>query len=120
MDEGKRKIINSEQRRLNKVFKGLEEKRKDTVKSLVSSAAFMAASIKELEEIINEKGYTEEYQNGANQKGIKKSSEVEIYNNMIKNYMTCIKQLTDLLPKQGTETAVNDDDFNEFIEEKNK
>lgn len=118
--EEKQKAIKSEERRLNKVFKELEVKRKDTVKSLISSAAFMAASIKELEQIINEKGYTEEYQNGANQKGMKKSSEVEIYNNMIKNYMTCIKQLTDLLPKQAAETAVNDDDFDEFIKDKHK
>ena len=44
----------------------------------MDEAAFMAASLYELRKIINEKGYTEEYQNGANQKGIKKCSEVEI------------------------------------------
>ena len=66
----------------------------------MDEAAFMAASLYELRKIINEKGYTEEYQNGANQKGIKKCSEVEIHNTMIKNYSAIIKQLTDLLPKE--------------------
>ena len=42
----------------------------------MNSAAFMAVSMMELEHIINLKGYTEEYQNGANQRGIKKCSEV--------------------------------------------
>lgn len=58
----------------------------------------MAESLDELQETIREKGFTEEYQNGANQHGIKKCSEVEIYNTMIKNYMGVIKQLVDLLP----------------------
>ena len=31
---------------------------------LIERAAFMAASLKELEAAINEKGYTDEYQNG--------------------------------------------------------
>jgi hypothetical protein len=43
----------------------------------------------------------EEYQNGANQYGVKKCSEVEIYNTMIKNYSSIIKQLIDLLPNDS-------------------
>lgn len=76
----------------------------------------MGASLYELRQIINEKGYTEEYQNGANQKGIKKCSEVETYNTMIKNYMATIKQLTDLLPKETAKIAeAAGDGFEEFI-----
>ena len=61
----------------------------------------MAESLDELQEIIKEKGFTEEYQNGANQFGVKKCSEVEIYNTMIKNYSSIIKQLVDLLPNDA-------------------
>lgn len=43
-------------------------------------------------------GYTEPYQNGANQSGQKKRPEVDVYNTMIKNYASVIKQLTELLP----------------------
>lgn len=82
----------------------------------MDEAAFMAASLYELRKIINEKGYTEEYQNGANQKGIKKRSEVEIYNTMIKNYSAIIKQLTDLLPKEQEKNAPpQDDGFEGFV-----
>ena len=118
----KEEWIKKEEDRLNEIFKDIDDKKKRTVKSLISSAAFMAISIKELEGIINVKGYTEEYQNGANQRGVKKCSEVEIYNNMIKNHMSCIKQLTDLLPKnnQTSNSAGDGDDFDDFLQEKDR
>ena len=79
----------------------------------------MAASLYELRKIIDDKGYTEEYQNGANQKGVKKCSEVEIYNTMIKNYSSIVKQLTDLLPKeQSREKILTGDGFEEFINDR--
>ena len=76
----------------------------------------MAASLYELRQIINVKGYTEEYQNGANQKGVKKSSEIEIYNTMIKNFSAVMKQLTDLLPKDEPKTKPQSDGFDDFID----
>lgn len=99
------------------MFKEIEEKKKKTVEKLVINAAFMAISLEDLQNIINEKGYTEEYQNGANQKGVKKCSEVEIYNTMIKNYSSVIKQLTDLLPKDIPKVV--EDGFEEFVNAKN-
>ena len=87
--EGKTKeqIIAAEKRKLGGIYKKLDEKTKKATENLVEEAAFMGASLHELRQKIAEKGYTEEYQNGANQKGVKKSAEVEIYNTMIKNYM---------------------------------
>lgn len=41
---------------------------------------------------------------GQNQKGIKKCSEVEIYNNLAKNYLSYVKQLDDMLQKAGGQT----------------
>ena len=79
----------------------------------------MAASLYELRKTIDKKGYTEEYQNGANQKGVKKCSEVEIYNTMIKNYSAIVKQLTDLIPKEQTKSVQNvSDGFEDFINER--
>lgn len=75
----------------------------------------MAASLYELRQIINDKGYTEEYQNGENQRGTKKCSEVEIYIQLSKNYMSVIKQLTDLLPKV-TKSPDDDDGFGGFVD----
>lgn len=84
--------------KLKRIFKDIEPNKQKTVEKLIANAAFMSESLDELQEIIKEKGFTEEYQNGANQFGVKKCSEVEIYNTMIKNYSSVIKQLVDLLP----------------------
>lgn len=116
--EGKSKeeIIKSEKRKLSGIYTRLDKKTKKAVDSMIDEAAFMAASLYELRQIIDEKGYTEEYQNGANQKGVKKCSEVEVYNTMIKNYMATIKQLTDLLPKeQAVKAAAISDGFEDFV-----
>ena len=106
-------IIKKELRKLKRIYKDLEPKRKENAESLMSSAAFMSASMLELENIINVKGYIEEYQNGANQKGVKKCSEIEIYNNIAKNYLSYIRQLDDMLQKSGTQKE--DDEFIRYI-----
>lgn len=116
--EGKSKdeIIKAEKRKLAGIYTRLDKKTKKFVDSLVDEAAFMAASLYELRKIIDEKGYTEEYQNGANQKGVKKCSEVAIYNTMLKNYSAIVKQLTDLLPKEQAKSVQSTGDgFEEFI-----
>lgn len=100
--------IRKEFNRLKRIFKDLPKEKKDTVMSLINNAAFMTITLEDLQEIINEKGYTEEYQNGANQFGVKKRSEIEIYNAMIKNQTTIIKQLADLLPEGSTKDVSED------------
>lgn len=100
----KEAMIKKELKKIKSIYKDLDLKRKKNAESLMNSAAFMAVSMMELEHIINLKGYTEEYQNGANQRGIKKCSEVEIYNNLAKNYLSCVKQLDDMLQKAGGQT----------------
>ena len=100
----KEAMIKKELKKIKSIYKDLDLKRKKNAESLMNSAAFMAVSMMELEHIINLKGYTEEYQNGANQKGIKKCSEVVIYNNLAKNYLSYVKQLDDMLQKAGGQT----------------
>lgn len=102
--------------KLKKIFKNIEPDKEKIVEKLISNAAFMAESLEELQEAIREKGFVEEYHNGANQSGIKKCSEVEIYNTMIKNYSSVIKQLVDLLPNG---TKIEGDELLDFISGKN-
>lgn len=110
MGEVKRK--SKELAKLKKIFKDIEPQKQKTVEKLIANAAFMAESLDELQDIIREKGFTEEYQNGANQYGMKKCSEVEIYNTMIKNYTSVVKQLVDLLPDGA---ASGGDELLDFI-----
>lgn len=93
----------TELKKLREIFKDIEEKKRKTVEPLIENAAFMTVELRKLQKYIEQNGCTETYQNGENQKGKKKSSEVEVYNTMIKNFTAIIKQLTDLLP-EGEDT----------------
>lgn len=88
--------IKAEIKRLNKIFANFGPQTMDAAQELIQNATFMSVSLRELQDIINAAGYTEEYKNGENQYGIKKKSEVEIYNTMIKNFNTTMKQLFDM------------------------
>lgn len=109
--------IKKEIRKLNGLFKNIEPKLKKTVSSLIEKASFMAVTLDDLQNHINENGVTVEYQNGENQWGTKKSPEVEVYNTMIKNYSSVMKQLTDLVPKELPKKN-EDDGFEDFVNAK--
>lgn len=108
--------INVEIKKINRLFTKLDLKTKKAVHSLIENAAFMYITLQDLQKAINEDGVVSEYKNGENQFGTKKSPEVEIYNAMIKNHMTVMKQLTDLLPKQVLKK--DDDGFERFVDSK--
>lgn len=97
-EKTKEQIRKTELLKLRKTFAKIDENKKKLLTPLMEKAAFMSAELDELQKIIAVKGCTEEYKNGENQKGMKKTAEVEVYNTMIKNYTAIIKQLTDLVP----------------------
>lgn len=105
--------IKKETSRLNGIFRGLSKNTKKVAESLIKNAAFMTIILEDLQEEINKNGPVSEYQNGENQWGTKKSPEVEIYNTMIKNHSTVMKQLADLLPKETPKQE--DDGFDDFV-----
>ena len=91
--------IKAEKQKLTRLFAKMDTKQKRAVQSLIENAAFMAATLWDLQETMNREGVVSEYQNGEHQCGTKKSPEVEIYNTMIKNYAAVMKQITDMLPE---------------------
>lgn len=112
----KEKEIKQEINRINGFLKEIEPKVKKGAKSLIDNVAYMAVTLRELRDDINQEGLITEYQNGENQFGTKKSPKVEIYNTMVKNYTSSFKTLLDLLPKNKEQTI--DDGFEEFVESK--
>lgn len=94
--------ISKEIKRLESLLNHLPADKIKTVKSLIENAAFMTITLEDLQDSMNKNGVITEYQNGANQWGTKKSPEVEIYNTMIKNHLTVMKQLVELLPENET------------------
>ena len=95
----KEKRIKTEIDRITNLLADLGEGTLKGVRSLIENAAFMSITLEDLQKSINENGVISEYKNGENQYGTKKSPEVEVYNTMIKNHMSAIKQLTELIPK---------------------
>lgn len=90
-------------KRLKKIFKNIPDSKRKASEELICNAAFMEEQLAELQENIRQNGCVEEYRNGATQFGYKKSVHVDVYNTMIKNYNTVIKQLLDLLPEADKE-----------------
>ena len=112
----KEERISAEIKKLTRIFTKIDAKTKKAVHSLIENAAFMSITLEDLQKHMNENGVISEYQNGENQWGTKKSPEIEVYNSMIKNHMSIMKQLTELLPKQ--DKIIEDDGFEEFVNDK--
>lgn len=94
----KEERIKNEKTRLKGIFKELEENKRQLVTPLIEKAAFMGVELDDLQETIEQEGWTSEYKNGENQYGTKKSPEAETYIALSKNYAAVIKQLTELVP----------------------
>lgn len=94
--------------KLKKIVAALPADKERITEGLVADAAFMAEQLEILREHIQENGWSEEYQNGANQFGKKTSCEADAYIKIQKSYAAVIKQLTDLLPKQEENVAGSD------------
>ena len=112
------KEIKAEIRRLTKIFANIDEDKRELCEQLVQNAAFMAVSLRELQEQIKIDGWVEDYQNGANQKGRKTGSAAVLYTKLINNYRQTIGDLCKLLPKGEQELArMSSDPMAMFLDE---
>ena len=105
--------IKKEQRRLLKLFKGIEETKRSLVLGLVERAAFMRVQLDALEDDLNTYGWTEWFSQGDQEPYKRKRPEAEVYNQTNGNYQKIIRQLTDLLPK--SDAVPPDDGFDSFV-----
>ena len=94
-----------ELKKLKLIAEALPEDKQKVTEGLIADAAFMTEQLEKLRLHITEHGWSEEYQNGANQFGKKSSVEADAYVKVQKSYASVIKQLTDLLPEQSETTA---------------
>ena len=94
----KDKLIKGEVKKLTTIFKDLDKDKKVYADRLINQAAFMYATMSELQETINAEGTIELFQNGAQQM-LREHPAIKSYNTTIKNYMSVIKQLIELTPQ---------------------
>lgn len=95
-----KQIFNKERelKKLKKIVQLLPEEKRKVTEGLVADAAFMAEQLERLRDYISEHGWSEEYQNGANQFGKKSSVEADAYIKIQRSYAAVVRQLTDLMP----------------------
>ena len=106
--------IEKEIKRLTRIFKGLDFKKKNTTIGLIERAAFMRVQLQDLEKDINEKGFTELFSQGNQEPYTRQRPEANIYCSLNTSYQKIIKQLTDLLPKDELK-KVESDGFDDFV-----
>lgn len=104
-DLSKDKKIKKEYAKLKKIFQNVPENQRKVIDNLMQNAAFMAVSLAELQNEINANGYTDTYQNGAEQYGTKQSENVKIHLAMQKNYTAVINKLLELLPEEQRQNS---------------
>lgn len=104
-DSSKEKRIEKELKRITEIFKEADGNQKAIAKPLIQNAAFMKVTLEDLQETINAEGVIDEYQNGANQRGIKQSATLQSYNSLIKNYTSVIKALSAIVPPEKKDDA---------------
>lgn len=92
-----------EKKKLEGIISNIPEDKKKLVEGLIADASFMAEELEGLRKHISENGWSEKYQNGANQFGKKTSVEAEMYVKVQKSYASIIKQLSDFLPNDNTD-----------------
>jgi hypothetical protein len=70
----------------------------------------------DLQDDIGQNGYREEYKNGENQFGYKRSIAADLYQVTIKNYASIIRQLSSLIPDPPEEPEIDPaEDILKFI-----
>jgi len=111
----KQKLIKSEIKKLTDNFKKVDADKKVYTERLINQAAFMFATLIELQNAINEEGTIELFQNGAQQM-LREHPAVKAYNTMIKNYISIVKQLIELTPQAKDKG----DELLNFLEKKPK
>ena len=98
--------IQREKDRLGEIFKDLEPNKLSTCQALIDRAAFITISLQDLEEQLNIYGWVEEYQNGENQFGMKKSAAADVHISLTKNLNAIVKQLLELVPPAQKESRL--------------
>ena len=100
--------IAEKQASLEELFCDLDQNRRTTVTPLIERAAFIIIHLQDLELQLNAEGWTEEYQNGQSQSGIKRSAAADVHIALTKNLTAITKQLLELVPAAKRQSKLED------------
>lgn len=116
----KQKRITKEEKRLRRLFAKIDENKKKLVFTTIADVAFMTITMQDLRENIIRDGTTVEYKNGENQYGTKQSPDAQLYLQMSQKLTAATKILVDCMPKTERNTEKITDDFDDFLQGKDR
>lgn len=109
--------ITKEERRLKRNYKDIQKDKSAVVEGLIRRAAFMRATLEDMELDLDERGFVEMFAQGEQEPYERERPVARQYQQMNKNYQSIIKQLSDLLPKEPIKQK-EDDGFDSFVMER--
>lgn len=107
--------IKAEKKRLELNYSDLPPARKSVAEGLIYRAAFMRIELEDLEEDLQENGWTELFSQGNQEPYNRARPQGQTYNAVNANYQKIIKQLDAMLPKEEKPTGDPDDGFDDFV-----
>lgn len=105
--------INTEKRRLTKLYKDMDDAKKAIAVGLIERAAFMRVECEDLEIFLQENGWTEKFSQGNQEPYDRARPQGQAYQTLNANYQKIIKQLDAMLPRETPQPK--DDGFNAFV-----
>ena len=106
--------ITREERRLKRNYKDIQKDKSAVVEGLIRRAAFMRATLEDMEIDLDNGGFVEMFAQGDQEPYERERPVARQYQQMNKNYQSIIKQLSDLLPKEPPKQK-EDDGFESFV-----
>ncbi|RXH52468.1 hypothetical protein D6T70_06420 [Kurthia gibsonii] len=106
--------ITKEERRLKRNYKDIQKDKSAVVEGLIRRAAFMRATLEDMELDLDSGGFVEMFAQGDQEPYERERPVARQYQQMNKNYQSIIKQLSDLLPKEPPKQK-EDDGFESFV-----
>jgi hypothetical protein len=118
--KAKKSRITKEEKRLRESYGNIPDNQMGNADGLIRRAAHMRVTLEDYEKDIDENGYVEMFSQSKDATPYERGRPVvQFYNSTNKNYQSIIKQLSDLMPKDGLRKKDDEDDgFDSFVDKK--
>lgn len=115
------KEIKKEVKKLKTVLSDVPPGKMKAAEGLVNRAAYMLVTLMQYERDLIDNGHTELFTQSEKTDPYERERPVaRLYNSLIKNYQSCMKQLFDLIPDKPADQESDDPTYNKFFSGKGR
>lgn len=102
LQKNEQRDFSSDMRKLKSIIKQIPADRRAIAEKLAKEIVFMAATLEELRQDVQESGAVDMFKQGS-QEFMRESPALKAYNTTIQRYSLLYKQIVDMLPKHVSE-----------------